>query len=95
MGVKKGVNEIINSVKNLDNEFQDILEIARGCKFSNCSHTTEADCAIKKAICEGVLSEERFNYYYRVKHEAKYVSEQKNKTKAIDYMKQKKLFQKP
>lgn len=94
MGVKKGVNEIISPEESLDNEFEDILEISKGCKFSNCSNTTEPDCAVKKAICEGLLSEERFNYYYRVKHEAEYVSDQKNKTKAIDYMKQKKLFQK-
>ena len=90
MGFNKKVNEIINSVENLDNEFEDILKLSRGCKFSNCSHTTEPDCAVKKAICE-----ERFNYYYRIKHEVEYVSEQNNKTKAIDYMKQKKLFQKP
>jgi putative ribosome biogenesis GTPase RsgA len=95
MGFKKKVNEIINSVENLDNEFEDILELSRICKFSNCSHTTEPDCAVKKAICEGILSEEMFNYYYRIKHEVEYVSEQKNKTKAIDYMKQRKLFQKP
>lgn len=70
------------------------LELSKKCKFSNCTHTTEPDCAVKGAISEGILSEERFNTYYRIKHEAEYVSEQKNKTKAIDYMKKKKLFQK-
>lgn len=95
MGYKKKINEIINSVKNLDNEFEDILELSKRCRFSNCSHTTEPDCAIKKAIILGVLSEERLNFYYRIKHEVEYVSEQKNKTKAIDYMKQRKLFEKP
>lgn len=93
MRFNRKVLEIINSVENLDNTFEDILELSKECKFSNCTHTTEHDCAVKKAISEGILSEERFNNYYRIKHEAEYVSEQKNKTKAIDYMKQKKLFQ--
>lgn len=93
MKINKKVSEIIDSAENLDNGFEDILELSMRCKFSNCTHTTEPDCAVKKAISEGILSEERLNTYYRIKHESEYVSEQKNKTKAIDYMKQKKLFQ--
>ncbi|WP_242222302.1 hypothetical protein [Bacillus cereus group sp. BfR-BA-01380] len=93
MKLNKKVSEIINSVENLDNGFEDILELSMRCKFSDCTHTTEPDCAVKKAISEGIFSEERFNTYYRVKNEAEYVSQQKNKTKAIDYMKQLKLYQ--
>jgi len=88
------VVEGLNSVENLEDEFKDILELSKKCRFSNCTHTIEPGCAVKQALSTGALSEERFNYYYRVKNEAEYVSEQKNKTKAIDYMKQKKLFYK-
>ncbi|ENQ3107941.1 hypothetical protein ACEOWJ_004046 [Bacillus cereus] len=93
MKLNKKVFEIIDSVENLDDGFEDILELSMKCKFSNCTHTTEPGCAVKKAISEGVFSVESFNNYFRVKNEAIYVSEQKNKTKAIDYMKQLKLFQ--
>ncbi|WP_020062110.1 hypothetical protein [Bacillus sp. 123MFChir2] len=93
MKLNKKVFEIIDSVEDLDNGFEEILELSLKCKFSDCSHTSEPNCAVKKAISEGVLSEESFNNYYRFKNEAEYVSEQKNKTKAIDYMKQLKLFQ--
>ena len=78
--------------KNLDHGFEDIIELSRSCKFSDCTHINEIDCAVKKAISEGTLPEERFNNYYSDKNEAEYVSKQKNKTKAIDYMKQRKLF---
>lgn len=88
------VIEIIDSVENLDNDFEDILELSKECKFSNCTHTKEPGCAVKKAISEGILLDSRFNNYYKLKKEAEYVSEQKNKTKAIDYMKKKKLFYK-
>jgi ribosome biogenesis GTPase len=86
------VSEIIDSAKDLDRGFEDILELSRTCKFSNCTHTTELECSVKKAISEGTLSIERFNDYYATKKEAEYVSEKKNKTKAIDYMKKLKLF---
>ncbi len=94
MRFNRKVLEVLNSVENLEDEFEDILELSKECRFSNCTHTIEPGCAVKEAVSAGVLSEERFNYYYRVKNQAEYVSEQKNKTKAIDYMKQKKLFYK-
>ncbi|TMU85245.1 hypothetical protein FGG79_14175 [Bacillus sp. BHET2] len=74
-------------------EFEDILNLSTTCKFSNCTHTTEPHCSVQKAISEGNLSQERLNTYHRDKSEAEYVTNQKNKTKAIDYMKQRKLFQ--
>lgn len=94
MKFSKKAFEIIDSAENLDKGFEDIVELSNRCKFNNCTHTTEPDCAVKKAISEGIVSQERFHNYYRVKKETEYVSNQKNKTKAIDYMKQKKLFQK-
>ena len=93
MKSNRKIFKIIDSVENLDNGFEDILELSRKCKFSDCTHTIESDCAVKKAISQGILSEELLNNYYRAKNESKYVFEQKNKTKAIDYMKQRKLFQ--
>lgn len=86
--------DLINHKGNFDLGYENIADISRRCKFSNCSHTNEPQCAVKKAISDGILSEEIFNNYYRDLNEAQYVSKQRNKTKAIDYMKQLKLFQK-
>ena len=86
--------DLINHKGNSDFGYEDIADISRRCKFSNCSHTNEPQCAVKKAISDGILSEEIFNNYYKDLNEAQYVSKQRNKTKAIDYMKQLKLFQK-
>jgi putative ribosome biogenesis GTPase RsgA len=87
--------EMIDPEENLDFGFDDMVDLSRGCKFSDCTHTNEPHCAVRKAISDGTLSEDTFNSYYRDKNEAEYVSKQKNKTKAVDYMKQLKLFQKP
>ena len=86
---------MIDPEKNLDFGFESIVDLSRRCKFSNCTHTNEPHCAVKKAISDGTLSEYECNRYYRDKNEAEYVSKQKNKTKAVDYMKQLQLFQKP
>ena len=92
MGYYKKKFEGIDPEDNLDHEFEDIVELSRGCKFSNCMHTNEIDCAVKRAISDGILLEERFHNYYREKNETEYLLKQKNKTKTIDYMKQRQLF---
>jgi ribosome biogenesis GTPase len=92
MKLNKKVFEIVDYEEKLDNGYEDILEFSSSCKFSDCTHTNETDCAVKKAISVGILLEERLNSYYRDINEAIYVSKQKNKTKAIDYMKQRKLY---
>ncbi|HDR7795631.1 TPA: hypothetical protein QCY19_004317 [Bacillus luti] len=84
--------DLIKHEGNFHFGYEDIADISKRCKFSNCSHTNESQCAIKRAISGGNLSEEIFNSYYRDLNEAHYVSIQRNKTKVIDYMKQLKLF---
>lgn len=84
----------LENTESIDNGFEDILRLSRNCRFSDCTHTTEPDCAVAEAVEKGLLSEERFYQYFRQKNEAMYVSRQRNKTKAMDYMKQLKLFAK-
>ncbi len=49
--------------QGIDNTFSDILELEKCCKFSDCKHDTEPGCAIKAAIENGELSEERYMLY--------------------------------
>ncbi|MBH0158595.1 hypothetical protein IHV10_19615 [Fictibacillus sp. 5RED26] len=72
--------------------FEDIIDLSRSCKFTNCTHTKEPHCAVKIAISEDIHSKDKFNVYYREKNEEEHILKQKNKTKAVDYMKQRKLF---
>lgn len=43
---------------------------------------------MRPMISEGILSDAIFNNYYRLKKESQFVSQKKNKTKAIDYSKE-------
>jgi ribosome biogenesis GTPase len=46
--------------------FPDIFQYSKDCKFNNCLHTTEKDCAVRKAIEEGKISISRFESYLSI-----------------------------
>ena len=52
--------------------FGDVEQYLGKCKFADCKHLTEPGCAIKRAIAEGDLSQERFESYCKLKNEARY-----------------------
>ena len=58
--------------EGLGEAFLDVEQYLGKCKFSDCRHMTEPGCAIKKAIAEGKLSQERFKSYCNLKNEARY-----------------------
>lgn len=58
---------ISNEKESVENTFDDIVELACECKFSNCRHLTEPGCAVKKAVEAGEISEKRFKQYLRLR----------------------------
>lgn len=54
----------------LDETFSEISELAKRCKFDDCSHTNEKGCAILAAIEEGELAEHRYQNYVKIKKES-------------------------
>lgn len=55
-----------------DTTFDDIYEIAKGCKFRDCSHQSEPGCAVKKALEDGTISKDRWKNYLNIKSEIKF-----------------------
>jgi ribosome biogenesis GTPase len=53
----------------LDTTFSEIAEIAAECKFSDCSHKSEPGCAIRRALGDGTLDEERWTSYTKLQRE--------------------------
>lgn len=47
--------------------FSEIHELGLHCKFANCSHSHEADCAVQQALEEGKLSPLRYESYQALK----------------------------
>lgn len=49
------------------NFFRDLRPYVNHCKFPNCTHTHEADCAIKNAVADGRLDDRRYESYCRLR----------------------------
>ena len=46
--------------------FPDIFQVSKGCKFNNCIHTNEKDCAVKDAIGSGGIAMSRYESYLSI-----------------------------
>jgi ribosome biogenesis GTPase len=55
--------------EGLSRVFSDIEALAARCRFRNCSHGPEPDCAIRAAIERGALDAARFEHYQRLDNE--------------------------
>ncbi len=49
--------------EGLGDFFPEIASRADGCRFAGCSHLTEPDCAVRKALEEGKISADRYENY--------------------------------
>jgi len=67
-----GLREIGIESADLSKSFNDIDDLAKLCKFHDCSHESEPGCAVQSAISDGILSMERLANYKKLKKEAKY-----------------------
>ena len=50
--------------------FDDIMELALSCRFTNCSHTNEPGCAVAQAMAGGQLQSEHYGNYVKLKKES-------------------------
>lgn len=64
--------------EGIEHTFAEIESLAEQCRFRDCTHTSEPGCAIRRAIADGVISEERFNAYQKLKTENAYMEDSAN-----------------
>ena len=69
----------------INDTFSDIIQLFAKCKYHNCSHSKEPECAVNQAIEEGILSRERWKTYCQLSNENEW-----GKNKSI-YTKKEKL----
>lgn len=58
--------------EGLDHAFPDIEELSHGCRFRDCRHEGEPDCAVLEALESGHLDPERLNSFIKLRAEAAY-----------------------
>ena len=52
--------------QELSHYYPEMKVLINDCQFNNCLHTNEPGCAIKKALLEGLIHEERYISYYNI-----------------------------
>lgn len=67
-----GMRELGIERADLKSAFADIDELSTKCKFHDCTHTSEPNCAVQKAINDGLLSADRLANYLKLQKETKY-----------------------
>ncbi|MDY6935804.1 MAG: ribosome small subunit-dependent GTPase A [Spirochaetota bacterium] len=74
--------------------FDDIEELAKSCRFRDCSHQSEPGCAVLKAISDDSLDEDRLNSFLKLKREYEYLNDRQTmKANAIEKHRWKKISQ--
>lgn len=79
--------QIAEGEESISASFSDIEDLAKGCKFRNCSHNSEPGCAIQEAIESGILQSKRFENYLKQKKESAYFESKGNLKGALEHKK--------
>jgi ribosome biogenesis GTPase len=56
--------------EGLEDTFPEITRLAEGCRYDDCTHTHEQGCAVRSAVQEGSIPEERYRNYIKMRKEA-------------------------
>ncbi|GAE85855.1 ribosome small subunit-dependent GTPase A [Bacteroides reticulotermitis] len=73
----KGFGTFDMEEEEVSHYFREIFKTSANCKYNNCTHRSEPDCAVRKAVEEHFISESRYISYLSMledKEEGKYRS---------------------
>ena len=52
--------------QELSHFFPEMRRVLHDCRFANCTHRHEPQCAVKKAVDDGLISSERYSNYISI-----------------------------
>lgn len=87
-----GMRELghIGADEGLADVFDEIEELSGQCRFNDCTHTTEAGCALLQAVEEGRLDKGRYTNYLKLQRESAFhamsVHEKRRRDKSFGKM---------
>lgn len=55
------------SAQELAYYFPEMAEVSLACRFRNCTHVHEPQCAVRQAVSEGLVSRPRYESYLRIR----------------------------
>ena len=66
---------LFNAEEGISASFADVEELFTQCRFSDCAHKTEPGCAVREAIMDGSLPQERWGQYQAQMRENRFVDD--------------------
>jgi ribosome biogenesis GTPase len=64
--------------------FDDIEALAPDCRFTDCRHRDEPNCAVKQAVADGRLAADRLNSYLKLQDELAYLARQQDERAQLE-----------
>lgn len=81
---------ITDSKKGLEITFNEIIELSKDCKFKDCTHTTEVDCAVLEAVENDTIDKLSYENFLKMEREKEHfestVAEKRKKDKDFGKM---------
>ena len=59
--------QVFGNTEQLEEAFKDIAKFSSACKFSDCTHTSEPNCAVLSALKSGELETRKFENFLKLK----------------------------
>jgi len=78
----------------LDDVFTEIARLAESCKFGDCTHTSEPNCAVKEALERDELDQRRWESYLKLQGEMRYQARQQDVHAMLEHKKKWKAIHK-
>ncbi len=69
--------------EGLDAAFSDIQTLVSHCRFRDCRHEKEPDCAVNEALGSGILDKKRWRNYLKLSDETLYLEQRKAQMREI------------
>lgn len=67
--------QVLDVADGIDTVFDDITALIAQCRFSDCTHVTEPDCAVRTALNDGSLKLERLERFQKLQREERHNTE--------------------
>ncbi len=70
--------------EDLGGVFDDIDQLARRCRYRDCRHENEPGCAVREAVEDGALTEDRLRGWEKLAREDEYLSRRRDEMSQRD-----------
>ena len=76
--------QLWDAAEGLDETFADVSAVAVLCRFADCQHQSEPDCAVREAVANGSLDAARLESHRKLKRELQYFERRHDKRAQVE-----------